>query len=302
MELRRIFGRAFSFGILVGAVVFGAHATQWLGATKLTASSVGRGPIRVHRQRKEGSWESTNWSGYAVTGSNGSVTDVKGSWIVPTATCSDTSIASSGGYASFWIGIDGWSSNTVEQIGTDSDCVSSTGVGKTPTYYAWFEFYPQSGYYIGDPSRNFTGYVVQPGDVMAAEVTIAGGHNFTVTITNTSRGWTFSKTSSVKGAKQSSAEWIAETPCCQKGSAVYPLANFGIADYGSDRTQIASTSFATVHGVTAAIGGFGNNVQDVTMVSEGDPGGSPVNTVMAQPSKISDSGSSFSVTWENAGP
>src|SRR5437899_2952963 len=71
---------------------------------------------------------STNWSGFAVTGSG--VTDAKGSWIVPSVTCSSSTT-----YSSYWVGIDGYSSNTVEQTGTDSDCSSGHGV-----YYAWYEF------------------------------------------------------------------------------------------------------------------------------------------------------------------
>src|SRR5690348_12236358 len=61
---------------------------------------------------------STNWSGYAVTGPNGSVSSVQGSWIVPSVTCAKHSAT----YSSYWVGIDGFSSGTVEQTGTDSDC------------------------------------------------------------------------------------------------------------------------------------------------------------------------------------
>jgi hypothetical protein len=96
------------------------------------------GPVVIHRQRDQQQWESTNWSGYAVTGPNGSVTDVKASWKVPLVTCPTNTANGSGGYAAFWVGIDGWSSSTVEQIGTDSDCVSLSGAPYTPTYYAWF--------------------------------------------------------------------------------------------------------------------------------------------------------------------
>ena len=39
--------------------------------------------------------------------------------------------------SAFWVGLDGYSSTSVEQLGTDSDCVS----GK-PSYYAWYEMYP----------------------------------------------------------------------------------------------------------------------------------------------------------------
>ena len=87
----------------------------------------------ILRERHGALVTSTNWSGYAVTGPNGSVTDVKGTWMVPTL----QSCTSATKYSSFWIGIDGYDSNTVEQIGTDFDCINGT-----PTYYAWFEFYP----------------------------------------------------------------------------------------------------------------------------------------------------------------
>jgi hypothetical protein len=53
----------------------------------------------------------------------GSVTAVHGSWLVPTATC-DGRPQNSG--ASFWVGIDGYTSATVEQTRTDSDCSKGT--------------------------------------------------------------------------------------------------------------------------------------------------------------------------------
>src|SRR5689334_9151091 len=85
-------------------------------------------PIIIHR-RHGTNVTSTNWSGYSVTGANGSVNDVKGTWTVPSV----VNCTSANQYASFWIGIDGYESNTVEQIGTDSDCQNGS-----PTYYAWF--------------------------------------------------------------------------------------------------------------------------------------------------------------------
>src|SRR4051794_21275294 len=97
----------------------------WLAlllCTAVTASAEVRGtavtrphdPIHI-RERHGTLVQSSNWSGYAVTGTPGSITDVKGSWIVPgiQGACGTTD-----SYSSFWIGIDGYSSNTVEQIGT----------------------------------------------------------------------------------------------------------------------------------------------------------------------------------------
>src|SRR4051794_23888855 len=75
---------------------------------------------------------SLNWSGYAVTAAPGAVTAVSASWVVPTFTATSAS-----GYESSWVGIDGYNSNSVEQIGTESDY--SNGLA---SYYAWYEMYP----------------------------------------------------------------------------------------------------------------------------------------------------------------
>jgi hypothetical protein len=265
---------------------------------------VRHGPVRIQRQRNLTQWDSTNWSGYAATGPNKSVSNVKGSWIVPAARCTGGSEEASDAYASFWIGIDGWTSNTVEQIGTDSDCVSVAGKDNVPTYYAWFEFFPQPAFYIGDPGNGFNGFVVEPGDVMSAEVKAGSGGKFTLMISDTRSGvkqWTYVTSSIVTGAQQSSAEWIAETPCCERNGSFFPLTNFGAEHYGDSFTDVENTSFATVGGQTGPIGSFGN-VQEITMVNEGAPAGSPKGTLMAQPSILAAGGTSFSVNWQNWGP
>jgi hypothetical protein len=266
---------------------------------------------RIHGQRSDGTWESENWSGYAIAAThgslpNGAVTLAGASWIVPMATCTGSSEGATSGYASFWVGIDGWSSDTVEQIGTDSDCVNpATGAGNTPSYYAWFEFYPSAGYYIGNPANNFKGYSVQPGDTIEAEVKATGDGGFHVGIADLRHGveqWVFTTTGSVSGAQQSSAEVIAEAPCCLNNGAFLPLSNFGFADYGQEFTGNTGTATATVQGVSGAIGSFGQNVQQSTMISQGAPGGSPAGTIMAQPSSLMANGTSLSIQWLNSGP
>src|SRR2546425_1014320 len=221
------------------------------------------------RALTNGAATSTNWSGYAVTGPTGSVTDAKGSWIVPSVTCS-----SAASYSSFWVGIDGFGSNTVEQTGTDSDCQSGS-----PTYYAWYEFYPGPAFLI-------TGITVRPGDRISAEAVYSSGL-ITVTITDTTTAQSFT-TSGGAGALRSSAEWIAEAPSSAGG--VLPLANFGTAYFGQDNTGLSPTNYATVSGVTGPINSFGPSVQEITMVSSS-------GTTEAQPSPLSTDGTSFSVTW-----
>lgn len=218
--------------------------------------------------------ESTNWSGYAVEGS--SFTSSKASWIVPTVNCSKTPNT----YAAFWVGIDGWTSSTVEQTGTDSDCN-----GSSPSYYAWYEFYP-------NPSFLISTVPVSPGNKMSASVTY-NGTEFTITITNETTGKSYSKSARVRSAKRSSAEWIAEAPCCTNSGGILPLSDFGTVDFGEDYTDITSTNYATDSSVTGPIGDFGSNVFESIMVN-GTTGADE-----AVPSALSSDGSSFTVTWDS---
>lgn len=241
-------------------------------ASALPTSSLVNAP-RIHND----SVSSTNWSGFAVTGPSGSVSDAKGSWVVPTiqGTCSSTNQ-----YSSFWVGIDGYSSGTVEQTGTDSDCQ-----GGAPTYYAWYEFFPHPSFLIGS-------ITVHPGDVMSAEAHANGHGSFTVSITDTTTHQSFSTNGNVKRAQQSSAEWIAEAPSSSGG--VLPLANFGTVSFGVDNTGVASTCFATISGTTAAFNSFAN-VHQITMVTSG-------GATKASPSNPSGDNTSFSVRWVSSGP
>jgi hypothetical protein len=229
-----------------------------------------------------GTNQSINWSGYAVTGSANSITAAQGSWVVPKVTCGG--IHSS--YGALWVGIDGFSSSTVEQTGTDSDCK----LGKA-TYYAWSEFYPA-------PSRSITAFPVRPGDVISASVTYAAGI-FTVTIQDMTAGTTFSIVGTVANAMRSSAEFIVEAPAiCLLKCSVTKLSNFGTASFGSDNTGVSGINCGVaVNGVMAPLGSYGSAVQDITMVSR-----SNANVVKAQPSSLSTDGTSFTVQWLNAGP
>lgn len=155
---------------------------------------------------------------------------------------------------------------------------------------------------------------MSPGDTISAEVYPSGnvvkghrgGQQFTVIIKDVTKGWSFTTSSSVSSAQQSSAEWIAETPYgCNTASGFCLLSDFGTADYGAADAPIPNTvtASATVSGVTGALGSFGNSVQETIMVTD-DRSGTPT---MAQPSvllaPVEDNGdTSFTVTWENIGP
>ena len=74
---------------------------------------------------------STNWSGYADTGS--SFSKVAASWTEPSATCSSGAEQ----LAAFWVGIDGYTSSSVEQDGTLIECYRGRAY-----QYTWWEMYP----------------------------------------------------------------------------------------------------------------------------------------------------------------
>jgi hypothetical protein len=166
--------------------------------------------------------ESTNWSGYAVTGANGAFTSVSASWTEPTATCTSRRSAQ---YASFWVGLDGYSSDSVEQTGTDSDCS-----GRTGEYYGWYEMYP--AYPV-----NFSN-TVRPGDAMNASVTFSGTETYTLVLHDATQGWTQTIVKNQSGLDRSSAEVITEAPSSSSG--VLPLADFGTVSYSTSSANGSS--------------------------------------------------------------
>jgi peptidase A4-like protein len=151
---------------------------------------------------------SQNWSGYAATGHN--FKTVSASWVQPRVSCK-----SGGGaqLAGFWVGIDGWGDQTVEQTG-DADVCS----GASASYYAWSEMYPNAPHNYSSP--------LKPGDHISASVTYTGGGKFTLKISDATRHWSHTAHGSLGSAKRASAEVIIETPCCTSGGNLYPLAHF----------------------------------------------------------------------------
>lgn len=155
---------------------------------------------------------SSNWSGYVLSDANGTFRSVSATWAEPAATCPSTQVQ----YASFWVGLDGYKSHTVEQTGSDSDCI-----GNTPSYYGWYEMYP--AYPVNFPNP------VSPGDVMSASVAFSGTKTYTLVLKDVTRGWTQTITKNASGLDRSSAEVITEAPTGSAG--VLPLSDFGTVKY-----------------------------------------------------------------------
>jgi hypothetical protein len=210
----------------------------------------------AHRRGISHQAQSTNWSGYAAT--TGTYTSVSASWTEPAGICSRGDQ-----YAAFWAGLDGYSSSTVEQTGSEVDCI-----GQTARYYAWYEMYPAASHVYSN--------TVRAGDHFNASVTYTGSNLFSLYIADTTQGWSHNTTVSLAGAARSSAEVIVEAPCCTISGGILPLADFGTINITSSMAN------------GSALGNAGG----VTQIIMIDNRGRPKDSI----SSLS-GGENFSATW-----
>jgi hypothetical protein len=173
-------------------------------------------------------YQSTNWAGYAdvVSSSGYAFTLVSGDFTVPKI---KAPAGSSSMYSAFWVGLDGFNSNTVEQTGV----LAQTSNGITQ-YYAWYEMYP--GGLI-----TFNNLTINPGDKISTEVSYDGSNNYTLTIHDLTSGKGDSTTqSSTSPDARSSAEWIAEAPTIQSYNGTQSISTLG---------KFGAVTFAKASGV-----------------------------------------------------
>ncbi len=203
---------------------------------------------------------SPNWAGYAIQTSfdspqSDAVDSVEASWNVPAVDCS---LSDNDYAAAFWVGIDGITSNSVEQIGTESDCI-----GGAPVYYAWYEVFPQDSVTLD--------LTISPGDEVHAKVEYVSGNTFRYTLSDLTTGETVSFTDEIRViADRSSAEWIAEAPTNRR-NRLLPLADFGPVTF--------SHAAVTVNGESGTISSAGWEHQPIIMESRsGSLEGNPVGT------------------------
>ena len=207
--------------------------------------------------------QSSNWSGYADTGS--SFSKVSSSWAEPTPSCSGRTTS----LAAFWVGIDGYSSDSVEQDGTLIECYAGTAY-----QYTWWEMYPTNDIQV-------VGSTLKAGDSISASV-VRSGTSYTLKVTDSTHSAdSFSTTQTCSSCANSSAEWIAEAPSGSSG--VYPLAHFS--------TWTAASAAVTEGSTAGTISSFTDD--EITMVDS-------AGRVEAQPGALNSSGNSFTVTWERS--
>jgi hypothetical protein len=240
----------------------------WLAAAGLTAvamltgtpaalaapASAARGPADLTAQNA--GLDSTGWAGYELSGASGAFSSVSANWAEPTATCTKGNQS-----AAFWVGLDGVSSDSVEQVGSIAECT-----GGTASYLGWYDVYPADPVYFTK--------VVKPGDALSASVTFSGTKTYTLVLTDSTQDWTQTATVSETGLARSSAEVVTSGPGADGSSP--ELTDFGKVTY-TDCT-VNATSMGTQSPVK------------VTMVDD-------AGNVMVSPSAMTSAGK-FTSTWE----
>jgi hypothetical protein len=142
----------------------------------------------------QSAWASTNWSGYAESGT---YTGITSTWTVPAVTPS-----SSPTYSSTWIGIDGFNNSSLIQAGTEQDYLAGAS-----RIYAWWEILPSP-----QTPLPTTTYPVSAGDRMSVEIYKATTlKQWVIAVADTTRKWSFQVDKTYTGPG-SSAEWIMEAP------------------------------------------------------------------------------------------
>ena len=206
-------GAAGATALFVAPAAFAATTTT-AAPLQITAAQAHQETHGLHalKTKSNSTVQSSNWSGYAATGSNGEFTSVSASWVQPTLTCTSKTT-----YSSYWVGLDGYSNSALEQTGTEADCI-----GGKATYGAWWEVLPAS--------ESAYSVTVKAGDSLSASVVDNGNGTFTMKLTDSTQGWSKSTTADgSSGYEDSSAEVIAEAT--EVNGSIAKLSNFGTVNF-----------------------------------------------------------------------
>ena len=184
------------------------------------------------------SFPSINWSGYAdsESGSN-TVSQVSGTWTVPAVRCPPAPYQNQDAFLANWVGIDGLTTQTVEQLGTAAQCFEGVTY-----YYVWYEMYPSGTVEEGTTACiNDNVDCPQPGDRISASVTVtpagSGENNYKLTLIDRTRpdeSFSVTQQCAATTCLDASAEWIVERPATVPPPPapatliqILPLADFG---------------------------------------------------------------------------
>ncbi|MGC0417771.1 G1 family glutamic endopeptidase [Embleya sp. AB8] len=168
-------------------------ATGGAGRESTVSAHPAAGSGQAARPAHFGSQDGNIWAGYVATGAPQLFHQVSASWVLPSVDC-----FSPNDVTAFWVGFNGYGgSQTVQQTGVAARCDSGS-----PVYQAWYEMFPDPPVYYDEP--------VGPGDSLTATVLHDNSYNYTLSLTNNTRGW--NQTTNQVAGPDNSAEVIVEAP------------------------------------------------------------------------------------------
>jgi hypothetical protein len=203
--------RHLSLVVVAGGLLAGAAPAM------AAAPAISQGTLKISAST------SSNWSGMA--GTTSAATSVVGEWQVPKVTKTPGNT-----YSSTWLGIDGDTNGDLIQTGTEQDWAGGHAV-----YRAWWEILPAAETVI--PSLT-----VHPGDIFTANIHKGSGSTWTIQISDTTTGKSFSINKTYTGPA-TSVEWIQEAP--EVGGSIATLAHYGktyFINCGFDGSNVAFTA------------------------------------------------------------
>jgi hypothetical protein len=163
---------------------------------------------------------SHNWGGYAVHRSGVKFRAIKATFFVPFMNCAVTPGSTApGDFSSHWVGLDGFSSHTVEQDGVEADCI-----GGSPHYNAWHEVFPR-------PEQPVS-MKIRPGDSITASVRYSRStRKYRLEVMDNTNGNHFTVHQRCAGSAcvRDSAEAISEAPSDNNG--ILPMADYGASSF-----------------------------------------------------------------------
>lgn len=219
-----------------------------------------------------GQLTSRNWAGYVALpqGSTKTFTSVSATWVQPKVTC-----PTKDAWVVFWVGLDGWLNNSVEQGGSSARCVDGV-----PQYRTWWETFPTNAIQTVD--------TIAPGDTITASVTYSpASGRFTIVVKDVTNGKAFTRSvlcGSGATCDRTSAEVIAEDVGRFGTDAYFPLAKYAPTTF----TKVLIRNQAKRAGAFASAA-WSNNA--VTETSDG--------VTYATVGPLSAGGKRFTATWRH---
>ena len=239
---------------------------------------------------------SPNWSGYvarSTTGQRVRYTSASATWTVPAARCSGKG-AKARTYSTAWVGLGGYSYETQEEVGTNSNCTAA-GTGY---YYSWFELVPYLSYPVAIKDK------LHAGDVVTGLTKILKAANrVELQLKDVTAGWTFTTKISWALPDESSADFVVEAPaeCVVYTCSEASLANFGtvsmrgISIVGNGKSGSLTDHRFAVTGVRLVPGRL--RVPTLNPNARTDKQGRAASPAGATPGPVSSDGRSFHIRW-----